>query len=275
MGTLLEVKDLVITDSRSKKDIVKGISFSVEDNSCLAIVGESGSGKSMTCKTFMGLHKPWIKWSGDVFFEGVDIKTYSPKEMRTMCGKKLCMVMQNGMSAFDPSDKMKGHFRETLKVHYGYDKTKSDEEMIAAMEKVLLKEPEKILDKFPHQLSGGMLQRCMIALTLALKPQLIIADEPTTALDTITQYEVIQQFIELKQHMNNSMIFISHDLGVVRNIADNVIVMKTGEIVERGKTERVLYDPQHEYTKFLVNAKKGMNEAFNRIMSGGLKEANA
>jgi len=120
-----------------------------------------------------------------------------------------------------------------------------------------------------------MLQRCMIALTLALKPQLIIADEPTTALDTITQYEVIQQFIELKQHMNNSMIFISHDLGVVRNIADNVIVMKTGEIVERGKTERVLYDPQHEYTKFLVNAKKGMNEAFNRIMSGGLKEANA
>ena len=265
---LISVEDLKLKDMRNGQEIVKGISFEVQEGRCLAIVGESGSGKSMTCRTFMGLHKPWIRQEGLVLFKGKDIRSFSKKEFRKLCGKEMAMIMQDGMSAFDPSDRIQSHFRETLREHFGYDVEKSDQMMITCMEKVMLSEPDKVLQKYPHQLSGGMLQRCMIALALALQPELIIADEPTTALDTITQYEVLRQFWALKNELGNAMIFISHDLGIVRSIADDLLVMREGTIVERGRAEDVFSHPQHEYTRYLINAKKGMNEKFNRIMAG-------
>lgn len=136
------------------------------------------------------------------------------------------------------------------------------------MHKVLLRDPEELLRKYPHQLSGGMLQRIMISLALALEPELIIADEPTTALDTITQFEVIDEFIRLRQQIGTAMIFISHDLGVVRKIADYVVVMKDGKFVEEGPTEEIFNSPQEEYTKFLVGTRRLLGENYRRLLHG-------
>ncbi len=266
MGTLLNVQDLLVWDDRDKSEIVKHISFSLEENTCLAIVGESGSGKSMTCRTLMGLNKPWIRHSGSILLDGEELSSLSSGALRKYCGRRMCMIMQNGMTAFDPTSTIRVHFRETLKIQMGYDRKTADQKMIEAMKKVMLREPELILTKYPHQLSGGMLQRCMIALTLVLKPEIIIADEPTTALDSISQNEVLDQFIKLKRDMGNSMIFISHDLGVVRRIADHIVVMKEGELVESGSVQEVLDHPQHAYTRYLVSSKLEMSKAFQAAM---------
>ncbi len=255
---ILRIQDLHIRDSRNGEEIVKGVTFKVLRGTCLAVVGESGSGKTMTCRAITGLNSPWLKNTGSIEFNGANLSSIPPKERRKLCGSQISTIMQNGMSSFDPSCRIRVHFRETLKANFGYSKKMADLVMKDTMEAVMLKDPEDILKKYPHQLSGGMLQRCMIALTVALGPRLIIADEPTTALDTITQYEVINQFVQLKEEMNSSMIFISHDLSIVRNIADYVVIMKDGQLVERGSVEEIFESPQHEYTKYLINAKRAM-----------------
>ncbi len=255
---ILKVTDLRIHDSRDGEEIVKGVTFKVLRGTCLAVVGESGSGKTMTCRAITGLNSNWLKNTGSIVFDGTDLGAMEPRERRKMCGKRISTIMQNGMSSFDPSSRLRVHFRETLKTNFGYSKKMADIVMLDTMRAVMLKDPEEILKKYPHQLSGGMLQRCMIALTLALGPDLIIADEPTTALDTITQFEVINQFVTLKNEMNSSMIFISHDLSVVKNIADYIVIMKDGQLVEKGSVEEIFEHPQHEYTRFLINAKRAM-----------------
>ena len=255
---ILTIRDLHVRDVRNGEEIVRGVTFKVLRGTCLAVVGESGSGKSMTCRAVTGLNSAWLKSTGSIVFDGTDLSAMEPKERRKLCGQKISTIMQNGMTSFDPSDRMRVHFRETLKANFGYSKKFSDLVMKDTMAAVMLKEPEEILKKYPHQLSGGMLQRCMIALTVALGPRLIIADEPTTALDTITQYEVISQFAQLRKEMNTSMIFISHDLSIVKNIADYVVIMKDGCLVERGTVEEIFDRPQHEYTKYLIHAKKAM-----------------
>lgn len=266
MADILTVKDLKIWDSRNDEVIVKGISFSLPENSCLAIVGESGSGKSMSTRSIMGLNKPWIRNSGEVVFDGVPILNLSQKEIRKLCGKRISMIMQGGMSAFDPSCTIGKHYREVLKQHLGYDKKQADALMIETMGKLLLQNPKAILGKYPHQLSGGMLQRCMIALTLALQPEIIIADEPTTALDTITQYTVIEQLLLLRKHLKCSMIFISHDLGVVKKVADYAVLMKQGELIEQGTIEELFENPKTDYAKHLVGTKRAMGEEFAKAM---------
>ena len=255
---ILRIEDLHIRDVRNGEEIVKGVTFKVLRGTCLAVVGESGSGKTMTCRAITGLNHSWLKNTGTIIFNGTDLGALEPAERRKLCGKSISTIMQNGMAAFDPSDRIRVHFRETLKANFGYSSKMADIVMLDTMRAVMLKDPEEILKKYPHQLSGGMLQRCMIALTLALGPYLIIADEPTTALDTITQYEVINQFVQLKEEMNSSMIFISHDLSIVKNIADYVVIMKDGQLVERGTVDEIFGNPQHEYTKYLIHAKKAM-----------------
>jgi ABC-type dipeptide/oligopeptide/nickel transport system, ATPase component len=256
--TILTINDLHIRDVRNGEEIVKGVTFKVLRGTCLAVVGESGSGKTMTCRAITGLNHSWLKNEGSIVFNGLDLSAMKPQERRKLCGKRISTIMQNGMASFDPTDRMRVHFRETLKANFGYSKKMADTVMLDTMRAVMLKDPGDILKKFPHQLSGGMLQRCMIALTLALGPDLIIADEPTTALDTITQFEVINQFVQLKEEMNSSMIFISHDLSIVKNIADYIVIMKDGQLVERGSVEEIFEAPQHEYTRYLINAKKAM-----------------
>jgi nickel transport system ATP-binding protein len=263
---LLEVENLKIWDHHTGKVIINNSSFYLKKGSCLAFVGESGSGKSVTCKAIMKLNKPKLRQSGDILFNGENLNTLSEKEMRKKRGKNLCMILQNGMSAFDPSCVIGVHVKETLSQHFGWSHNEIEGKMKDAMERVMLKNPIEMLNKYPHQLSGGMLQRMMIALTIVLEPDIIIADEPTTALDTISQFEVIEQFIKLRERMDCSMIFISHDLGVVKKIADDVLVMKDGKIIERGDTETIFSHAKHEYTNELVSTRLGLSHNFKKIM---------
>ncbi|MFN2748276.1 MULTISPECIES: staphylopine uptake ABC transporter ATP-binding protein CntD [Bacillus] len=263
---ILEVKHLKVWDVHSGHVIVHNSSFELKKGSCLAIVGESGSGKSVTCRALMRLNKASLRQSGDILLKGENLHHISEKEMRKKRGKNLCMILQNGMSAFDPSCVIGVHIRETLSEHFGLSRNEIEQKMIRAMESVMLKNPTELMNKYPHQLSGGMLQRVMIALAFALEPDMIIADEPTTALDTISQFEVVEQFIQLREKMGCSMIFVSHDLGVVKKIADDVLVMKNGDIIERGSTPSIFSEAQHEYTKYLVSARLSLSENFNKIM---------
>jgi nickel transport system ATP-binding protein len=270
MMNILEVKNLKVWDSNSGKEIIHDSSFHLKAGSCLAIVGESGSGKSVTCRAIMRLNRSTLHQSGDIHFKGENISQLSTKEMRKKRGKNLCMILQNGMSAFDPSCVVGVHLRETLAEHFNWTRNEIELRMTSAMESVMMKNPAEIMNKYPHQLSGGMLQRIMIALAIVLEPDIIIADEPTTALDTISQYEVVDQFIKLRERMGCSMIFISHDLGVVRKIADDVMVMKDGKIIERGKTEAIFSEAQHEYTKYLVSTRLALSDHFKKVMGEGL-----
>jgi nickel transport system ATP-binding protein len=263
---ILEVKNLKIWDVNTGKVIIYNSSFKLKKGSCLAIVGESGSGKSVTCRSIMRLNISSLRQSGDILFKGDNLNSLSEKEMRKKRGKNLCMILQNGMSAFDPSCVIGVHLKETLTVHFDWSKKVMEEKIKNAMESVMLENPIEIMNKYPHQLSGGMLQRLMIALAIVLKPDIIIADEPTTALDTISQFEVIEQFVKLRERMGCSIIFISHDLGVVRKIADDVLVMKDGEIIERGTTQTIFSKAEHEYTKHLVSTRLALSNNFKKIM---------
>lgn len=265
---VLEVMNLKVWDKRTNEIIIHNSSFVLKKGSCLAIVGESGSGKSMTCKAIMKLNKPWICQSGDIILKGEKLNNLSEKEMRGKRGRSICMILQNGMSAFDPSCAIGVHFQEILAQHFGWNNKEIEEKMKNAMECVMLKNPVEIMKKYPHQLSGGMLQRIMIALALVLKPDIIIADEPTTALDTVSQFEVLEQFIKLRERVGSSIIFISHDLGVVKKIADEILVMKDGKIIERGNVNDIFYRPKHKYTKYLVSTRLMLSDNFRKVMEG-------
>jgi len=263
---ILEVGNLNIVDVKAGKEIVCNSTFNLKQGSCLAIVGESGSGKSVTCRAIMRLNKPWLRQSGNILFKGENLNDLTEKEMKMKRGKNICMILQNGMSAFDPSCVIGVHLKETLVQHFGWSHNQIEEKMINTMESVMLKNPKEIMNKYPHQLSGGMLQRIMISLALVLEPDIIIADEPTTALDTISQFEVVEEFIKLRERICCSMIFVSHDLGVVRKIADDVLVMKEGKIVERGNIQTIFSEAQHEYTKYLVSTKEVLSNNFKKVM---------
>ncbi|WP_416147596.1 staphylopine uptake ABC transporter ATP-binding protein CntD [Salipaludibacillus sp. HK11] len=273
MTNILEVENLKVWDGHSGKKIIRDSSFRLTAGSCLAIVGESGSGKSVTCRAIMRLNSPSLQQSGEIIFKGEKLNYLSTNEMRKKRGRNLCMILQNGMSAFDPSCVVGVHLRETLAEHFQWSKKEIEVKMTSAMQSVMLKSPLEIMNKYPHQLSGGMLQRIMIALAIVLEPDIIIADEPTSSLDTISQFEVVEQFINLREKMGCTMIFISHDLGVVRKIADDVLVMKDGEIMERGNTEKIFSGAEHEYTKYLVSTRLALSNNFNRIMEGGTRVA--
>ncbi|UUZ84728.1 ABC transporter ATP-binding protein [Paenibacillus sp. P26] len=264
----LEVSRLRIWDSSTGRVMVSNSSFRVKKGSRLAIVGESGSGKSVTCRAVMRLNKAPIRQSGDILLGGVHLAELPDQEMRKLRGKHLCMIMQHGMRAFDPSCVIGVQVRETLKQHYGWSSNEIEARMKCAMESVLLKDPVSIMNKYPHQLSGGMLQRIMIALAIVLEPGFIIADEPTSALDTISQFEVMEQLVGLRARMGRSMIFVSHDLGMVSKIADEVVVMKDGEIIESGTPQTIFSEPGHEYTRDLVSARQRLNQHFKRVMGG-------
>ncbi|NOV00608.1 staphylopine uptake ABC transporter ATP-binding protein CntD [Paenibacillus planticolens] len=263
---ILEAQHLKIWDANTSEVLVSDSSFSLKQGSCLAIVGESGSGKSLTCRALMRLNRPWMLQSGDVRFKGESLMSLSPKEMRKKRGKHLYMIVQNGMRAFDPSCVVGVHAREMLAQHFNWNKKDIEEKMIHAMKSVMLKNPLEMMNKYPHELSGGMLQRMMIALALVIEPEIIIADEPTTALDTISQFEVVEQLIRLRERTGCSMILVSHDLGIVKKIADEVLVMRDGAIVENGQIPAIFTESQHPYTQYLVASRLALSSHFKKIM---------
>lgn len=264
----LEVEHLNIWDGATGRVLVQDSSFRLARGGCLAVVGESGSGKSLTCRALLRLNPSGLRQSGSIVLGGVELSALSAKELRKVRGRRLCMIMQNGMSAFDPTRPVGAHLRETLAVHYGRGRGEADGRLRAALEGVGFSEPLAVIGRYPHELSGGMLQRMMIALALALEPDVIIADEPTTALDAVTQYEVVEQLVRLRERMGGSMIIVSHDLDVVRRIADETLVMKDGVIVERGRTADILAGARHPYTRQLVSSKDAVHHRFARLMGG-------
>ena len=263
---VLTVRDLRVVQRASGQPLVHGVSFTLAAGACLGIVGESGSGKTLTCRSLMGLLPPTLAGEGRAVFGDIDLVHAPAEQMRQIRGSKIAMVLQQPMTAFDPLYTMGAQFRETLAAHGAYSPAQADALAVAMFGRVRLDAPHEILRCYPHELSGGMLQRCMIALALVLEPQLIIADEPTTALDAETQFEVVQRFQELRVQCNTAMIFVSHDLGVVQRLADAVLVMKDGRCVEYGSAETVFNEPQHEYTQYLIRTRLALTRGFESML---------
>ncbi|MGW7934981.1 staphylopine uptake ABC transporter ATP-binding protein CntD [Staphylococcus xylosus] len=266
--TLLTVQHLFIKDSWTNQTIVNDVSFTVDKGEVLGIIGESGSGKSVTCKALVGLNPKRLSVEGKVTFNNVQMLTLSEMQLKKHRGKDIAMVMQQGSRAFDPSSTVGKQLIETMKVHTQLSIQEIEATLIEYMDYMGLNNSKQILKSYPYMLSGGMLQRMMIALALALKPKLIIADEPTTALDTITQYDVLKAFKDIKQHFDCAMIFISHDLTVINHIADRVVVMRNGQLIEEGTREAVLYQPQQPYTQYLLSTRKKVNDYFKSVLRG-------
>ena len=268
---LLEIKNLNIVyhGKKQKSEIVQDVSLSVEKGECLCIVGESGSGKTMTMKAVMGLLDHTFTINGSAFLNEVDLITADKETLRKMRGKNMTMIMQNPMVCFDSLYRIDYQMAETFKEHTSWNKAEIHEKSVEILRKMQISDPEEVLKKYPHQLSGGMLQRIMIGIAISMNPDILIADEPTTAIDSITQYEIMKEFQKLKE-MGITMIFITHDLGVASMISDQIIVMNKGQIVDRGTFESIKNSPKDDYTKALVAQKLAVLKAFKQNMGGVL-----
>lgn len=254
---MLQVDRLSIhfADREEVQEVVRGISFSVQDGEIVGIVGESGSGKTMTALTIAGLFKEHaVLDAGTIRLDGTDLLKLTEREMRQMQGNRIGMIFQEPMTALNPTMKIGRQVEEALRLHTDLDSRARKAAVIRALEEVELDEAEKLLSKYPHELSGGMRQRVMIAAAMICRPSLLIADEPTTALDAATQESILKLLKKLNDKYGMSILFISHNLRVVKELCTRVFVMKDGEILEEGETEVVFQNPKTEYTKALIAA---------------------
>jgi peptide/nickel transport system ATP-binding protein len=266
---LLQISNVTISAKKEGEwiPIVKGSNFTLQQNEILGIVGESGSGKSVTSLAVMGLLPKGILQitEGSIIFEGKSITMLSQKELMQLRGNDIAMIFQEPMSSLNPSLTCGYQVAEILKQHTSLSKKEIKQKVITLFEKVKLPNPDKIYNRYPHEISGGQKQRVMIAMAIACKPKILIADEPTTALDVTVQKDIITLLRELQQETKMSIIFISHDLSLVSEIADRVIVMYRGEIVEQGQTESIFNNPQHTYTKALINSRPSLDVRLKRL----------
>ena len=269
--SLLEVKDLktyFYTDSGVAK-AVDGVTFSLDKGKTLGIVGESGCGKSVTSLSIMRLVDPATgrNEGGSIVFDGQDLLTLPEKEMRKLRGNRISMIFQEPMTSLNPVFTIGDQISESLKLHKGLDKKAARDRAIELLELVGIPEAGKRVDEYPHQLSGGMRQRVMIAMALACSPRLIIADEPTTALDVTIQAQILDLLRNLKDKINSSIMFITHDLGVIAEMADYVVVMYAGRIVEQGTAEEIFAHPAHPYTIGLMASKPVVGRQVEKLYS--------
>ncbi|SDM90184.1 oligopeptide transport system ATP-binding protein [Paenibacillus sp. yr247] len=258
-NNLLEVKDLKVSFRTYAGEVqaVRGVSFSLKKGEVLAIVGESGCGKSVTAQTLMRLiptPPSYIK-SGSIMFDGkVDITKLSNKQMEKIRGSEIGMIFQDPMTSLNPTMKVGDQITEGLIKHEGLSKKAATEKAIEILKLVGINSPEGRIHQYPHELSGGMRQRIMIAIALACSPKLLIADEPTTALDVTIQAQIIDLMKTISVKTDSSIILITHDLGVVADMAQRVVVMYAGKIIEQGTVDEIFYDPQHPYTWGLLRS---------------------
>lgn len=255
--TLLEVEDLAISFFNKSGEIqaVRGISYTLNRGEVLGIVGESGSGKSVSSHAILRLTPDnGVVKSGKILFEGKNILEMNKKEMQALRGDRISMIFQDPMTALDPLFTIEYQLNEVLRKHTDLDKQKRHERMIELLDLVEINQPERRLRQYPHELSGGMRQRIMIAIALACNPDILIADEPTTALDVTIQAQIIDLLKALKDKLGMSIIFITHDLGVVSDICDKIIVMYAGKIVEEGTSRQIFYQHTHPYTQGLLES---------------------
>ncbi|MCB9427154.1 MAG: ABC transporter ATP-binding protein [Flavobacteriales bacterium] len=269
MQAILSVKDIEISFKKENEfaPVVKGISYEVHSNEIVGIVGESGSGKSVSSLAIMGLLPPKISkiTQGKITFDGKDITHYTNEQFRKIRGNEISMIFQEPMSSLNPSLTCGYQVAEILKEHTSLDAKTIKTEVLSLFEKVKLPFPEKIFDSYPHQISGGQKQRVMIAMALACKPKILIADEPTTALDVTVQKEIIHLLKDLQKETQMSILFITHDLSLIHEIANRVLVMYKGEIVEQGKCKTVFEQPKHTYTKALISSRPSLKVRLRRL----------
>ncbi|MEQ8429797.1 MAG: ABC transporter ATP-binding protein [Roseovarius sp.] len=253
--TLLSVKNLTldIPTGSGTLHAVRGIDFEMKRGETLSIVGESGSGKSLTSLAMMGLLGKSIKRSADeIRYDDIDLLKAGNRVMRDLRGNRIAMIFQEPMTSLNPAYTIGDQLMETLLLHRNVSKAKARARAVELLEKVGITAAESRLSQYPHQLSGGLRQRVMIAMALMCEPDLLIADEPTTALDVTIQAQILRLLVDLTREMNMAMILITHDLGVVARVADKVAVMYAGELVETGPAEAVFETPSHPYTRGLL-----------------------
>ncbi|WP_026570757.1 MULTISPECIES: ABC transporter ATP-binding protein [Sediminibacillus] len=258
MDKILEVKDLHVTFKTYGGEVkaVRGVNFDLKKGETLAIVGESGCGKSVTSNSIMRLipTPPGRIANGSIVYRGRDLTTVSEKEMRTIRGVDISMIFQDPMTALNPTLTIGNQLTEGLKQHKDISGREAKERALEMMNLVGIPSPEERLKQYPHQFSGGMRQRVVIAMALICDPDLLIADEPTTALDVTIQAQILELFGKIQERTGVSIILITHDLGVVAKIADRIAVMYAGKIIEVGTKREIFYEPQHPYTKGLLNS---------------------
>jgi ABC-type dipeptide/oligopeptide/nickel transport system ATPase component len=259
---LLDVQDLTVTfaGTRSTVTAVDKVSFQVDRGETLGLVGESGSGKSVTAFSILRLVQPPGRITGGrILFEGRDLLTLSEREMREVRGARISLIFQEPMTALNPVMRVGDQIAEALTVHDMAGRRDARLRAIELLEAVKIPDAARRARDYPHQLSGGMRQRVMIAIALACRPPLIIADEPTTALDVTIQAQVLELIRELKARFNLALLLITHDFGVIAEMADRVAVMYRGKLVEQGPVRQILREPRHEYTRSLLAAVPGMS----------------
>jgi len=268
MEPVLDVNNLVVDHCRKKQrqTIIKGIDFKVFPGQCLGILGESGSGKSMSLKAVMGLLGTDFSVTGEAFFGGENLIGKTREQLRQIRGKRVAMILQNPMTCFDPLYRIEAQLSETYREHTKLTKKEIYEKSMAVLTAMQIKNPEEVVKKYPHQLSGGMLQRIMIGLAMSMEPDLLIADEPTTAIDAITQFEIMKEFTRIKKESNTAMIFISHDLGVISAISDEVLVLNKGKMADQGTFRQIYEQPKDPYTRLLVEKKKAVMDQYQRAL---------
>ncbi len=277
MSAILKVENLNVTlhHRRASKKLVENVSFEVRPGECLGILGESGSGKSMTVKSVLGLLDKNFQVSGSAIFDGQDLLKESKEELRRLRGSRITMVLQNPMTCFDPLYRIGNQMAETFATHTSWNAQEIRTRSLEILEQMRIRNGEEVLEKYPHQLSGGMLQRIMIGIAMALQPELLIADEPTTAIDAITQYEILEEFIRIKKQKNTAMLFITHDLGAISRVADRILVMNSGHVVDSGSFDHILKHADDPYTRMLVEKRSAVMQRYRQILHGKEESSHA
>lgn len=271
MTPVFELNHLQVSLRGKKRnsDLVKGVSFSVKQGECLGILGESGSGKSMSIKAAMGLLDKNFVVSGSAKFQGDELVGKNAEQLRRLRGGQVGIVLQNPMTCFDPLYRIGNQIAETFAAHQKWDDGEIKERSIEMLDKMQIRNPEEALEKYPHQLSGGMLQRIMIGIVMSMEPSLLIADEPTTAIDAITQFDILNEFAAIKQKHKTAMIFISHDLNAVSQIADKIVVLNQGTVVDQGDFHHIIHHAADPYTRLLIEKRTDVMRKYRQALEGG------
>lgn len=269
--SFLNIKELstIINTSEGSMSVLDDINFSIKKGEIMALVGESGSGKSMTINSILQLLPKEIvqQCNGKVEMDGVNLLTLNEKELNDIRGKRISLVAQNAMTSLDPSYRVGKQIVEIILDKTELNKKSAVEKVLLLFEQMGIDNPKRIFHSYPHQLSGGLRQRVVIAMSLACDPDLIIADEPTSALDPTVQLQVLDLFVKINKEFGTAILMITHDFGVVAQIAEKVAVMYAGEIVEMGLTKSVIFNPQHPYTQGLLKCIPDLNWIFDERMT--------
>lgn len=266
---VIDIRDLSVTFHRGRKPVkaVNGVSLSVKAGEVVALLGESGSGKSVTMRSLLRLHPKGTDITGSLTVAGRDVMGLSTRELGQLRGATVSMVFQEPRLALDPVYTLGQQIEETIMRHENVPRQVASERALALFQKVRIPSPERRLKNYPHEMSGGMLQRSMIAMALACNPKVLLADEPTTALDATVQIQILLLIRELQREYGLSVIFVTHDIGVAAEVADRIAVMYAGRIVEEGRVGDIIRDPKHPYTKGLLGARVELAHGRDRLVT--------